>query len=171
MHHVGARCFGRSLHHVTAWGTACTAPQCLTAHGNGFGFFAGLGAKTFQNLDRNFLLGEAFDFHHETFFVQAHQTDRFATGACTTGTANAVHVVFRDVWNFVIHHVRQVFNVNAAGSNVGGHQGANVAALEASQGLRASGLAFVAVQGHGLDAILGEVIGHIVGAKLGARKH
>ena len=62
----------------------------------------------------------------------------------------------------------QVFNVNAAGCNVGGHQGANVATLEASQGLGAGCLAFVAVQGHGLDAVFGEVIGHIVGAKFGA---
>jgi hypothetical protein len=72
LHHVGARGFSRCLHHVTARGTTCTAPQSLTAHGNGFGFFAGLGAKAFQNLDWNFLLGKAFDFHHETFFVQAH---------------------------------------------------------------------------------------------------
>jgi hypothetical protein len=143
----------------------------LTTHGNGFGFLACFRAKTFQNLDRNFLLGEAFDFHHETFFVQAHQTHGFATGTCTPGSANAVHVVFRDVGNFVIDHVWQVFNVNAAGGNVGGHQGADVAAFEASQGLCASGLAFVAVQGHGLDAIFGEVVSHIVSAKLGARKH
>ena len=65
----------------------------------------------------------------------------------------------------------QVFNVNASGSNIGGYQSANVAALEASQRLSASGLTFVAVQGHGLDAVLGEVVGNIVGAKLGARKH
>jgi hypothetical protein len=66
----------------------------LTTHGNGLSPFAWLGAKAFQNLDRNFLLGEAFDFHHETFFVQAHQADGFATGAGTACAANAVHVVF-----------------------------------------------------------------------------
>jgi hypothetical protein len=66
----------------------------LSTHGNGLGFFAWLGAKAFQNLDRNFLLGEAFDFHHETFFVQAHQADGFATGPCAARAANAVHIVF-----------------------------------------------------------------------------
>ena len=170
-HHVRASGLGSRLHHITAWRTACTAPQCLSAHGNGFGFFAWLRAKAFQNLNRDFLLGEAFDFHHETFFVQAHQAHSFAAGAGTTGSANAVNVVFRHVGNFVIDHVRQVFNVDATRCNVGGHQGANVATFETSQGLRASCLTFVAVQGHGLDAIFGEVIGHIVGAKLGACKH
>ena len=171
MHHVGAGCFGGSLHDIAArWATGA-APQSLTAHGNGFGFLAWLRAKAFQDLNWNFLLGEAFDFHHETFFVQAHQADRFATGAGTTCAANAVHVVFRHVWNFVVHHVWQVFNVNAACRNVGGHQGANVAALKASQRLSTCCLTFVAVQGHGLDAVLGEVVGHIVGTKLGAREH
>ena len=64
----------------------------------------------------------------------------------------------------------QVFNVNAAGGNVGSDQNANIATFETCQGLCASGLAFVTVQGHGLDAVLGEVVSHIVGAKLGARE-
>jgi hypothetical protein len=38
-------------------------------------------------LDWNFLFGEALDFHHETFFVQANQTDRFTASAGATGTA------------------------------------------------------------------------------------
>jgi len=67
--------------------------------------------------------------------------------------------------------VRQVFDVDAASSDVGGHQCADLATLEASQRLCAGGLAFVAVQSHGLDAIFGQEVGHIVGTKLGAREH
>jgi hypothetical protein len=69
LHHVRARCFGGSLHHITAWWTACTAPQSLTSHGNRLRLLAWLWSKAFQNLDWNFLFGEALDFHHEAFFV------------------------------------------------------------------------------------------------------
>ena len=65
----------------------------------------------------------------------------------------------------------QVFNVNAPGSNVGSHQGTNVATFEFSQCLGSCGLTFVTVQSHGLDAILGEIVGHVVGAKLGTCEH
>ena len=117
------------------------------------------------------MFGEALDFHHEAFFVQANQTDRFTARAGATGTADAVHVIFRHIGNFIIHDMGQVFNVNTAGCNVGGDQNANVATLESSQSLGASSLAFVAMQCHGLDAVFGQVISHVVGAKLGACEH
>ena len=117
------------------------------------------------------MLGETLDFHHEAFFVQAHQADRFAACACAARSADAVHVVFRHIGNFVIHDMGQVFNVNAAGCDVGGDQDPNVAALESSQGLSASSLALVAMQCHRLDAVFGQVVGHIVRAKLGASEH
>src|SRR3989344_5462330 len=85
--------------------------------------------------------------------------------------ANPVHVVFRDVRDFVVDDVRQVVDVNAARCNVGGHQGADFAAFEACQCLGARTLTLVAVQGHGLHAVLGQELGHIVGAKLGAGEH
>jgi hypothetical protein len=130
LHHVRARCFGCSLHHITAGWTACTAPQSLTTHCNRLRPLAWFRSKAFQNLDWNFLFGEALDFHHETFFIQAHQADGFSAGTGTTGPANAVHIIFRYIGNLVIDNVWQVFNVNAAGCNVGGDQDANVAAFE-----------------------------------------
>jgi len=66
----------------------------LTPHGNGFCFFTRLWAKTFQNLYWNFLFGEALDFHHEAFFIQAHQADSLPAGAGAASPTNAVHVVF-----------------------------------------------------------------------------
>jgi hypothetical protein len=119
------------LHDIAAWRAASATPQGLTTHGDGFCLLAWLRTKAFQQLNRNFLLGEAFNFHHETFFVQAHQAHSFAAGACTARAANAVHIVFRHIRDFVVHHVWQVFNVNAACCNVGCNQNTNVAALEA----------------------------------------
>ena len=66
--------------------------------------------------------------------------------------------------------MRQIVDINAAGGDVGGDQCADVTALEALKRLGAGSLALVAVQGHGVDAGLAQVLGHVVGAKLGARE-
>ena len=117
------------------------------------------------------MLGKALDVLHEAFFVQAHQVHGSAVGASPACATNAVHIVFAHIGDFVVHHVRQVVDVNAACGNVGGHQGAHITALEAGQRLGAGGLALVAVQRHGGNAVLLQKLGHVVGAKLGAGEH
>ncbi len=82
-----------------------------------------------------------------------------------------MHVVFGDVGDFVVHDVRQLIDVDAACSDVGGHQCAQFAGLEAGQCLGACALALVAVQRHGADVVLGQEFGNVVGAELGAREH
>ena len=82
-----------------------------------------------------------------------------------------MHIVFTDIRDFIVHDMGQLIDVDTAGRDVGCDQGADVATFEASQGLGARCLAFVAVQGHGVDAVFGEVLGHIVGAKFGAGEH
>jgi hypothetical protein len=148
LHHVRTRSFGGCLHHIATWRATRATPQGLTAHGNRLGLFTRFWTKAFQNLNRNFLLGKALDFHHEAFFVQAHQTHRFTTGACTSSAANAVHIVFRHIGDFVVHHVWQVFNVNAPSGNVGSNQNTDVATFESCQCLGAGCLAFIAMQSH-----------------------
>ena len=91
------------------------------------------------------MFGEAFNGLHEAFFVQTHQADRLAFGTSSASAANAVHIVFADVGDVVVHHMRQVVDVNAAGGNVGGYQGAHFTTFEVSQRLCACGLALVAV--------------------------
>ena len=117
------------------------------------------------------MLGKAFNFHHEAFFVHADQADGVAFTARTACTADAVHVVFGDVGNFVVDDVGQLVNVDATGCNIGGHQGSQLAGLEARQGLRTCALALVAMQRHCGHAVLGQVLGHMVGAKFGACEH
>ena len=171
LQHLGAGVACSSLHHIAAWRLASATPNGLATHGNGLGFFTWLGHEAFNNLHRNVLLGEALNVLHEAFLIQAHQVGRCAIGASAAGAANAVHIVFADVRNFIVHHVRQVVNVNAASRNVGGYQRANVTALEATECLGTRCLAFVAVQGHGLDAVFGQKLGHVVGTKFGAGEH
>ena len=159
------------MHHVTAGRFARASPNGLSAHGDGFGALAGFGRKAFNHHHFNVLFGKALNVLHEAFFVQAHQVDRSAVCARTPGAANAVHIVFAHIGDFVVHHVRQVVNVDAARGNVGRHQGAHVTALETGQRLGACCLAFVAVQRHGRNAVLFQKLGHVVGAKLGAGEH
>jgi hypothetical protein len=130
LHHLGPRGTGCCLHHIAAWWFASAAPDGLATHGNGFTLLAGLRTKTVDDLHRNVLLGKALNVLHEAFFIQAHQVDGSTVVARTTRAANAVHVVFAHVGDFVVHDMGQVVNVNAAGGNVGGHQSANIAALE-----------------------------------------
>ena len=171
LHHFLAGSLGCGLHHVTAWWLACAAPDGLATHGDGFGDFVRCGTEAFDHLDRDFLLGEALDVHHEAFFVQADEADSMTFAARATRTTDAVHVVFGDVRDFVVDDVRQVIDVDAACCDVGGDQCADVTGLEARQRLRTGALALVAVQCHGGDAILGQVVGHVVGAELGACEH
>ena len=171
LHHLLACSTCSRLHDVTAWWFACTAPDGLATHGNRLCLFTGFRAKLWHRHDGNFLLGKAFNFHHEAFFVHADQADGVAFTARTACTADAVHVVFGDVRNFVVDDVGQLINVDAAGSNVGGYQGSQLAGLETRQGLRSCALALVAMQRHGGYAVLGQVLGHMVGAKFGACEH
>src|SRR6185436_18471 len=171
LHHFAAGRSGGRLHHFAARRFAQTSPDGLAAHGNRFGALAGLGREAFDHLRGNPLLGEALDLLHEAFLIQAHQADGGAVVAGAAGAADAVNVVFRHIGDFVVHHVRQLIDVDAASGDIGGHQGADLAALEFGQRLRARRLALVAVQRHRLDAVLGEKFSDVVGAELGAGEH
>src|SRR5258708_38209165 len=60
--------------------------------------------------------------------------------ACAARTANAVDKVFRHFGQIVVDDVNDVLHVNSAGSDVGGDQNAETAALEAFQCRDALGL-------------------------------
>jgi hypothetical protein len=77
----------------------------LATHGDGFCTLTGFGAETFNEFDFNVLLGEAFNVLHEAFFVQTHQIDGSTVGTCTASTANAVHIVFAHIGDFVVYDV------------------------------------------------------------------
>ena len=171
LQHFCAGGLGGCLHYVAAWRLARAAPDGLAAHRDGFAFFTGLRAEAFNNLHRNGLFSEAFDVLHEAFFVQAHQIDSSSIVTGAASTADAVHVVFADVGDFVIDHVWQFVDINTAGGNVGGYKGAYVAALETGQRLCTGCLALVAMQGHSSDAIFFQKLRHIVGTKFGAGEH
>lgn len=106
LQHLGACGFGCGLHHVAARGFTGTAPDGLATHGNGLCLFTRFRAKAFDHLDFDVLLSETLDVLHEAFFIQTHQVDRGTVGTSAASAANAVHVVFAHVRDFVVHHMR-----------------------------------------------------------------
>ena len=69
-HHLAARCFGRSHHHVTAWRLAQAAPDGLAAHRQRLSALVGVGFKARHLDDINVLLGKALNVLHKAFFIQ-----------------------------------------------------------------------------------------------------
>ncbi len=59
------------------------------------------------------------------------QADGVAFTARTARAANAVHVVFRNVRDFVVHDVRQLVNVDATCCNISSYQRTQFASFEA----------------------------------------
>ena len=169
--HLGAGGLGCSLHHVAAWRLASATPNGLATHGDWFGALARFRAKAVHHDHGNRLLGETGVVVHEAFFVQADQVHGSAVRTRAASTANAVNVVLADVGDLVVDDVRQVVDVDAAGCDIGRHQGPDVTAFETGQCLCAGGLALIAVQGHGSNAILFQKLRYVVGAKLGAGEH
>ena len=106
IHHFGPCRFGGGSHDFSAGGVAQATPQGLAAHGDRLGLFARLGPKALDHLYLDLLSGKVLDLFHKPFFIQRHQTDGFTAGASAARATDAVHIVFGDVGNFVIHHMR-----------------------------------------------------------------
>src|SRR5690606_26163913 len=70
-----------------------------------------------------------------------------ATG--TAGAADPVNIVFSLHGQVVVEGVADALHVNAAGGNVGGHQNAQLATLQQTQGAGALTLVHVAMKGTG----------------------
>lgn len=81
-----------------------------------------------------------------------------------------MYVVFWNVRDFVVHDVRQLVNINAACCNISSYQRAQFASFKSLLALECAPLAFVAMQSHSGDTVLGQVFSHMVGAKFGAGK-
>ena len=93
-----------------------------------------------------------------------------AVAAGAAGAADAVHVVLGLHRQVEVHGVADALHVDATGGHVGGHQDAQLAALQLRQGAGALALVHVAVQGGGGKALVGQAVGQIVGAALGRRE-
>ena len=80
-------------------------------------------------------------------------------------------VVLRRRRHVEVHDVAEPRHVDAASGDVGGDEHAARSRLEGGQGLRALGLAAVAVDAVGGHAAAAEAVGEPVRAVFGAREH
>src|SRR5690606_33245387 len=116
------------------------------------------------------LTGQAFDRLEQLLFVGADQRYRLAAATGAAGTADTVHVVLRDVRQLEVDHMRQLVDVQPAGSDVSGNQYADPVCLEVGQRLGACALALVTVDSRSGQPILFQIFGQAVGTVLGAGK-
>src|SRR4051812_7104825 len=79
------------------------------------------------------------------------------------GSADAVDVGLVVMWGIEIDDPGDPVDVDAAGGDIGGDEGAGGARFEAGQCLRALGLRLVAVNRRRLNAVLGQPLGEPVG--------
>ena len=100
------------------------------------------------------------------------ETSVIASPLClrAAGATHAMDVVLRHPRDVEVHHVPELVDVDAARRDVGRHEHAVLAALEALERLGALALGAVAVDALGIDALAHEPAGQPVGAMLGARE-
>ncbi len=110
----------------------------------------------------------AFELEELGALVFNEERGSDAEFAGAAGAANAVDEVFGDFGQIVVDDVGDVLDVDAARSEVGGHEDAVTAALETFKGGGALGLGAVSVNHGGVDALAIEALGDAFGAALGA---
>ena len=116
------------------------------------------------------LVHELLDLVELVHVLLGHKRDGPAQLAGTTRTANTVDVVGRLGRHVKVHDVAHVANVDAAGEHVGCHQHVDGTVAESRKGTLALGLAAVAMNRGGLDALALQTTAAAVGAVLGAHK-
>src|SRR5690625_3131784 len=127
--------------------------------------------KAGYDLTWNGALDQSLDVAQLPRFVGTDQRQRFAIGTGPAGTADAVHVILRNMGQIEVDHLRQLNDIDAARGDVGCHQNLHLAVLEFGQGLGALRLALVAVDGGGVNAVAIEQFHQLVGTVLGAAEH
>ena len=122
----------------------------------------------FVNIGR--LVHELLDLVELIDVLLGHKRNGPAQLAGAARTANAVDIVGRLGRHVKVHDVAHVANVDAAGENIGCHQHVDGAVAEGRKRALALGLAAVAMNRGGLDALTLQTTAAAVGAMLGAHK-
>ena len=116
------------------------------------------------------LVHELLDLVELVDVLLGHKRDGPAQLAGAARTANTVDVVGRLGRHVKVHDVAHIADVDAAGKHVGRHQHVDGAVAESRERALALGLAAVAVDCGGLDALALQTTAAAVGAVLGAHK-
>ena len=126
--------------------------------------------QAFDGFGRQRLAGVRLDAADLVAFGVHGQREGQAVAAGAAGAADAVHIVFGLHRQVEVDGVADALHVDAARGHVGGHQHADLAALQLGQGAGALALVHVAVQGGRGEPLFGQAVGQVIGAALGRRE-
>src|SRR3989338_4860239 len=105
--------------------------------------------KTGDHMGLNRLTRVAFDIAQLAAVFGGRERNRDALGAGAAGAADAMHVIFRYLWQVVVDHVADTADVDAAGGNVGRDQQLYLTGTQLGDGAVTLVLVHVAVQRRG----------------------
>lgn len=108
--------------------------------------------ETWQLHPRNRTLQQAFDISQLFSLVSTDEGDRPTSGTGAASTTDAVHVVFRHLRQIIVHHLRQLIDIDTPRRDVCGHQNLQLPLFETIQHLGAVRLALVAMNGRSMNA-------------------
>ena len=117
---------------------------------------------------RDLLAVQLFDAGQILLLLRGAEADGGAVCARAGRAADAVDVSFRHFGQVVVEDMGQLADVDAASGDVGGDQHLGLPGLEAFQRGHTGGLALVAVDGGGRDALLVQVFCDLIRTVLGA---
>ncbi|CNT66157.1 Uncharacterised protein [Salmonella enterica subsp. enterica serovar Bovismorbificans] len=100
--------------------------------------------------------------------VNTDQRQRLASCRRATGTANTVYIIFRHVRQFIVDHVRQLFNIQTTRRNIRRHQHANIAGFKIGQRAGTCALRFITVDRRAANTVFIKLFRQMVRAMLGA---
>ena len=117
------------------------------------------------------LLDQLFYIQQQWLFISTNQRNRMAFHACATGTADAMHVIFRHVWQFIVHYLWQLGNIDTARGDVGCHQHTDGTVFKPGQSTGTRALTLVTMNSGSLNIFFFQLLHQLVGTVLGAGKH
>ena len=119
----------------------------------------------------NILLDQLLNIAQVRHFLPVYERPSHTAIPRPTRSTNAMHIGFRNIWHFVIDHVRQLININTARCDVRSHQYTRFAVFEVGEGRLSGRLTLISMNGLRGDIQLHQVLHHLVGTVFGSCKH
>src|SRR5215467_8265145 len=113
---------------------------------------------------------DAFEVEDFGTLVSGEESGGHAMLPCPTGAADSMNEIFGEFGEVVVDHVRDVLDVDAARSEVGGNEHADATGLKVCKSGGALGLRAITVNHGSGDAVAIKRFGETVGKALGASK-
>src|SRR4051812_8852622 len=126
------------------------------------------GLEARDRLGRDPSVQQAFDLAEERRLFGGNERDRVARGARTAGPADSMEIVLGDERQLVVHDVREVLDVEAAGRDLCRDEDRRPAGLEVVERPDPGALALVAVNRGRGDPVAGKLLRESIRAVLGA---